>query len=130
MTFFDDLGKKISSVAGTAADKAKDLGEIAKLKAEIMKKQATANSELLDLGKLVFENSKNDAESPYANQCASIAAYYNEIEDLRARIALVKEDPTAAVVTIDAVSADKVCPACGEKLDSEAKFCSKCGASV
>lgn len=30
MAFFDNLGKKISVVAGTAADKAKDLGEIAK----------------------------------------------------------------------------------------------------
>ena len=78
----------------------------------------------------MFENSKNDTESPYANQCASIAAYYNEIEDLRARIALVKEDPTDAVVTVDAAPAEKVCPACGEKLDPEAKFCSKCGASV
>ena len=29
MAFFDNLGKKISVVAGTAADKAKDLGEIA-----------------------------------------------------------------------------------------------------
>ena len=36
MAFFDNLGKKISVVAGTAADKAKDLGEIAKLKAEIL----------------------------------------------------------------------------------------------
>lgn len=48
MAFFDNLGKKISVVAGTAADKAKDLGEIAKLKAEILGIQSDINAALLD----------------------------------------------------------------------------------
>ena len=51
MAFFDNLGKKISVVAGTAADKAKDLGEIAKLKAEILGVQSDINAALLELGR-------------------------------------------------------------------------------
>lgn len=132
MAFFDELGKKISSVAGTAADKAKDLGEIAKLKAEIMKKQASINSETLELGRAVYEAAKKDASSTYAAQCASISGYHAEIENLRARIALVKDDgDTDAVVTVEAAApVEKVCPACGEKLPADAKFCSKCGATL
>ena len=35
MAFLDHIGKKISAAAGTAADKAKDLGEIAKLSNDV-----------------------------------------------------------------------------------------------
>ena len=128
MAFFDNFSKKVSEVAGNAADKAKDLGEIAKLKAEIMKKQNQANSELLDLGKKVYEDAKSDTASTYAEQCASISDCYAAIEDLRARIALVKADNNEA--TEEAAPADKFCPACGEKVAADAKFCGKCGAAL
>ena len=61
MAFFDNLGKKISVVAGTAADKAKDLGEIAKLKAEILGIQSDINAALLELGRKTYEQSKSEA---------------------------------------------------------------------
>ena len=92
MAFFDNLGKKISVVAGTAADKAKDLGEIAKLKAEILGIQSDINAALLELGRKTYEQSKSEAEGPYAADCAKITGLYDQIESLRARIALVKSD--------------------------------------
>ena len=72
MAFFDNLGKKISVVAGTAADKAKDLGEIAKLKAEILGIQSDINAALLELGRKTYEQSKSEAKGPYAADCAKI----------------------------------------------------------
>ena len=92
MAFFDNLGKKISVVAGTAADKAKDLGEIAKLKAEILGVQSDINAALLELGRKTYEQSKSEAEGPYVADCAKITGLYDQIESLRARIALVKSD--------------------------------------
>ena len=92
MAFFDNLGKKISVVAGTAADKAKDLGEIAKLKAEILGIQSDINAALLELGRKTYEQSKSEAEGPYVSDCAKITGLYDQIESLRARIALVKSD--------------------------------------
>ena len=92
MAFFDNLGKKISVVAGTAADKAKDLGEIAKLKAEILGIQSDINAALLELGRKTYEQSKSEAKGPYAADCAKITGLYDQIESLRARIALVKSD--------------------------------------
>ena len=82
MAFFDNLGKKISVVAGTAADKAKDLGEIAKLKAEILGIQSDINAALLELGRKTYEQSKSEAEGPYAADCARITGLYDQIVSL------------------------------------------------
>ena len=82
MAFFDNLGKKISVVAGTAADKAKDLGEIAKLKAEILGVQSDINAALLELGRKTYEQSKSEAEGLYAADCAKITGLYDQIESL------------------------------------------------
>ena len=72
MTFFDELGKKLSAAAGTAADKAKDLGEITKLKTQILGVQSDINSSLLELGRKVYEQEKRNPESAYAADCAAI----------------------------------------------------------
>ena len=142
MAFFDNLGKKISVVAGTAADKAKDLGEIAKLKAEILGVQSDINAALLELGRKTYE-----PEGPYAADCAKITGLYDQIESLRARIALVKSDnsddnnciintdetPAESVEkqpTAEESSAPTVCPACGQPVESGSAFCSQCGAKL
>ena len=138
MAFFDNLGKKISVVAGTAADKAKDLGEIAKLKAEILGVQSDINAALLELGRKTYEQSKSEAEGPYAADCAKITGLYDQIESLRARIALVKSDntdetPAESVEeqpTAEESSAPTVCPACGQPVESGSAFCSQCGAKL
>lgn len=133
MAFLDNLGRKISIAAGVAADKAKDLGEIAKLKAEIMKTQSAINSDLLDLGRLLYESAKTDIDSPYADQCAKITGYYTEIENLRARIELVKEDDAAdCVVTMkeDEEAPAMLCPVCGKAVAEGAAFCSHCGSQL
>ena len=147
MAFFDSLGKKISVVAGTAADKAKDLGEIAKLKAEILGIQSDINAALLELGRKTYEQSKSEAEGPYVADCAKITGLYDQIESLRARIALVKSDnsddnnciintdetPAESVEkqpTAEESSAPTVCPACGQPVESGSAFCSQCGAKL
>lgn len=150
MAFFDNLGKKISAAAGTAADKAKDLSEIAKLKAEILGVQSDINSAMLDLGRKTYEQNKGNAEAPFAEERAKITGYYEQIESLRARIALVKADNTETdcVVNLEETPAPEApveqpaeeeapaaapapaCPACGEAVESDAAFCSKCGAQL
>lgn len=147
MAFFDNLGKKISVVAGTAADKAKDLGEIAKLKAEILGVQSDINAALLELGRKTYEQSKSEAEGPYVADCTKITGFYDQIESLRARIALVKSDysddnnciintdetPAESVEeqpTAEESSAPTVCPACGQPVESGSAFCSQCGAKL
>ena len=149
MAFFDNLGKKISVVAGTAADKAKDLGEIAKLKAEILGVQSDINAALLELGRKTYEQSKSEAEGPYVADCTKITGLYDQIESLRARIALVKSDnsddnnciintdetPAASLVVLKLIHKRIfqrywICPACGQPVESGSAFCSQCGAKL
>ena len=142
MAFLDHIGKKISAAAGTAADKAKDLGEIAKLKAEILGVQSDINNAFSELGRKVYEQGKCNPESDYAQECARITGMYEQIESLRARIALVKSDGTQetdCVVKLDKAdvqtaqgtpAAAPVCPACGGTVTDGAVFCPKCGTKL
>lgn len=138
MTFFDELGKKLSAAAGTAADKAKDLGEITKLKTQILGVQSDINSSLLELGRKVYEQEKRNPESAYAADCAAVTGLYEQVESLRARIALVKSDDASdddCVIKTEEAPAEEgtpsvKCPACGESAQPGAAFCTKCGAKL
>lgn len=138
MTFFDELGKKLSAAAGTAADKAKDLGEITKLKTQILGVQSDINSSLLELGRKVYEQEKRNRESAYAADCAAITGLHEQVESLRARIALVKSDEASdddCIINTEEAPAEEgtppvKCPACGEPAQPGAAFCTKCGAKL
>lgn len=134
MAFFDELGKKLSAAAGTAADKAKDLGEITKLKTQILGVQSDINSSLLELGRKVYEQEKRNPESAYAADCAAITGLHEQVESLRARIALVKSDDDCIINAEEAPAeegtASVKCPACGEPAQPGAAFCTKCGAKL
>ena len=129
MTFFDELGKKLSAAAGTAADKAKDLGEITKLKTQILG---------VELGRKVYEQEKRNPESAYAADCAAITGLHEQVESLRARIALVKSDDVSdddCIINTEEAPAEEgtasvKCPACGEPAQPGAAFCTKCGAKL
>lgn len=138
MTFFDELGKKLSAAAGTAADKAKDLGEITKLKTQILGVQSDINSSLLELGRKVYEQEKRNPESAYAADCTAITGLHEQVESLRARIALVKSDDTSdddCIINTEEAPAEEStasvkCTACGEPTQPGAAFCTKCGAKL
>ena len=138
MTFFDELGKKLSAAAGTAADKAKDLGEITKLKTQILGVQSDINSSLLELVRKVYEQEKRNPESAYAADCTAITGLHEQVESLRARVALVKSDDASdddcIINTEDAPAEEGTaavkCPACGEPAQPGAAFCTKCGAKL
>lgn len=102
---------------------------------------------MLELGRKTYEQSKSEAEGPYAADCAKITGLYDQIESLRARIALVKSDnsddnnciintdetPAESVEkqpTAEESSAPTVCPACGQPVESGSAFCSQCGAKL
>ena len=138
MAFFDELGKKLSAAAGSAADKAKDLGEITKLKTQILGVQSDINSSLLELGRQVSAQAPSTPERAYAADCAAITGLHEQAESLRARIALVKSDDVSdddCIIDSEEAPAEEgtasvKCPACGEPAQPGAAFCTKCGAKL
>lgn len=92
MAFLDKLGKKISEVADTASDKAKDFAETTKLNQAISAEEKQITQYFLDLGKFIFENEKDNPESPVAEMCSKILDSQSEIEELKRKITEIKMD--------------------------------------
>lgn len=90
MAFLKDLGSKISTVAGDAADKAKELAEITKLKTDISSEQKKIQQAFINLGKLYYEDIKNIEAGPGVEFCNEIKTAEATIADLEAKIEQVK----------------------------------------
>lgn len=90
MAFLDKLGKKISEVADTATDKAKDFAETTKLNQAISAEEKQITQYFIDLGKFIFEKEKDNPESPVAELCSKILASQNDIEELKRKIIEIK----------------------------------------
>ena len=59
MGLFDDVAKKVGSVAGEAGSKAKDVAGIAKLSAEIGAKEKDIDKIFIEIGKYIYENNRD-----------------------------------------------------------------------
>lgn len=92
MAIFDKIGKKIGDVAGTAADKAKDLAETTKLNSAISVEEKIINHNYLEIGKIIFESEKDNPDSPVAEQIEKILSSQEKIAELKAKIAEIKAD--------------------------------------
>lgn len=92
MAFFNDLGKKITTVAGDAAVKAKDVAEIAKLKTEIASEQKKVQQGFAELGRLHFEEVKDIAVGQERDICAGIKASQAAIAEIEAKIESVRHE--------------------------------------
>jgi hypothetical protein len=92
MAFLNDLGKKLGEVAGDAADKAKDVAEFAKVKAEIAVQQKKLQQGYIELGKLYFEQVKDAEDGPGFESCSGIKASLSTIAELEAKIANGKNE--------------------------------------
>ncbi len=125
MAFFENLGKTLSGAAEKVADKAKELGDLAGIKADMLRKESAVKAELLELGELAYNTEKDQAESPYREKCAKITAIYKEIDALKKQYdeARDKEDAPEKEPA-------KVCAACGAEQKPDAEFCDKCGAAL
>ena len=90
MGFFEELGKKIGSATDTAADKAKKLAEVSRLKSLILAEDKQIDKLYSEIGKQIYERDKDDDESPVEALCkkiteceAGIAKYRKEIDDIK-----------------------------------------------
>jgi len=92
MAFLDKIGKKIGDVAGSATDMAKDFAETTKLNSEMAAEEKQINQYFLDIGKLIFENEKNNPDSAAAEIINKIMASQQTIEDIKREIEEIKLD--------------------------------------
>lgn len=92
MAFINNLGKKLTGVAGDAAEKAKDVAEYAKVKTEIASENKKMQQGYMELGKLYFEQGKDVDEGSAVEIFNSIKEAQDNIASMEAKLAAKKEE--------------------------------------
>ncbi len=124
MPLFENLGKKVSSLAQEAVDsskklaqvtaaKSKNVAETSRLKSAIADEKKAIRHSFTKLGKVYYENRNSADFSAMAELCGEIDARYIEIESLEERL-----NQQRGIV---------VCPECSIEIEGECRFCPNCG---
>jgi len=90
MDFFEKLGDTISAKGKEAADKAKEMAEIANLKSQIATCEEVIKKNYLEIGRLFMEQYKDEPDSPFEKQRTAILNAQNGIQDLQRKINEIK----------------------------------------
>lgn len=127
MDFFNKLGKKaneaykVTKEKATEAykvtkEKASDISEEIKLKSKINSLEEKNYEIYAEIGEIVYnevKDGKDVSKDEVTAKCEEISRNKDEIEKLKTDLLAVKKI--------------KKCANCGEELDIEVDFCSKCG---
>ena len=116
MDFFDKLGETIVSAGKDVGQKAKDVSEVAKLKMDIRSKEDFVEKQYAALGRIYFEEHKDETECEQSEQIFLIKEALEEVERMKAEVLKIQGSTE--------------CPGCGAKMPEDAAFCSNCGTKL
>ena len=116
MSFFDELGRKITDAGKAASEKAKDLAEVTHLNSVIKEKQAQADALTAELGEAYFNAHVNDKNCEFYDKV-------NEIDNLKKAI----DDCRSSILEIKGLVE---CPFCGAQFDADENCCPNCGKAI
>ncbi len=130
MALFDKLSviakqvtDKTAEIAKQVGDKTNDMLEIGKLNAQISASNNSIEELKTQLGDHYWNKfvAGETLDDDAVVLCNTIKEYNEEIENLKAQLAKLKEAPAPAA---------KVCPVCGAENAGDALFCKSCGAKL
>ena len=110
------IGKWLGRVADNASKKSSDLVETAKLNSEISRMEADIEDIQFELGRLYYEDHKDEENAQYADLIEQIKTYEADIHARNEKLLAHK--------------GLQYCAECGAIVDQSDEFCSKCGARV
>ena len=90
MDFIEKIGDTIVMKGKAAADKAKDLAEIANLKSQVSTCEDIIKRNYMEIGKLYYENYGDMPEEIFEKQCRSIKNAENGVNELNKKINDIK----------------------------------------
>lgn len=117
MNFFDKLGKKASKTYQVTKEKAVNLSEELKLKSKISDIKEKIDNLYNEIGKTVYnemKDGKDVSKEEVTSKCEEISNLNDEIQKIESEILALKKV--------------RKCVNCGEELELQDLFCSKCGA--
>lgn len=86
MDYLDKLGETVAAKGRVAADRAKDVAEVVKLKRQIATCEEVMKKNYLEIGKLYFEQYGNAPDALFEKQCRAIANARNGVNELRKKV--------------------------------------------
>lgn len=113
MALFNNLRDVISNTSKDVTEKAKDVANVAKLKAQITMEEGKLRGLYADLGKAYYENPEDENIEAYKD---SISAVKEIIESYEKQLSEQK--------------GLRNCPCCGAVVAKDVSFCSKCGTKI
>jgi RNA polymerase subunit RPABC4/transcription elongation factor Spt4 len=116
MGFFDDIGKKVTEVAGDVSKSAKSLADAARLNSQISTEKKKANAALLELGRRYYDAYRDTPPEGLASVFATAKEALTKVSELELELIAAK--------------GLKACPSCGNTVVLTTNFCPNCGASV
>jgi len=110
---FSVVKKAAVDTANWSAKKSGEVVEITKIKFEITKLEGALKDTFYEIGTMCYEGHKNGTALDYQEKFDFVEKTAEEIKELSKKL--------------DEIKNVKTCPTCGEKVQSEAQFCFKCG---
>lgn len=90
MDFFEKVADTVTAKGREAADKAKEMAEIARLKSQIASCEEVIKKNYMEIGRLFMEQYKDAEDAPFEKQRTAILNAQAGVEDLRKKIREVK----------------------------------------
>lgn len=116
MSFFDEIGKKVTQVGNDTVKMTKDFSEIAKLNSAINSSEKKIQELYSQIGKSYFEKYSENTDSEF----------YELISEIKNQNGMIMENKEK----ICAIKGVTSCKNCGSEVSAESAFCPSCGAKV
>lgn len=116
MSFFDELGRKISDASRSAVEKTKDLAEITRLNSVIKENETQLDALYSELGEAYYKSHCNDKAPEFVSDIKKISALIRETDECRESILELKGLAK--------------CPYCGAEFSADEAQCPECGKAV
>ena len=152
MSFFENLGKKISQAGETAVEKTKQMTEIARLNGKIDDVQKNLDKVYKQIGEIYAEKYSDIAPEDLVDYITQVKNYQTELENLGKDLDYVKGyvrcgqcgslikigdafcgkcgEAAPVVERAEKDEDSSTCPKCGSEVDENARFCPDCGANL
>lgn len=113
MAIFDDVVVNAKSAAAVVSKKAGEIIDLSKLRISLASLRSELSKQYQALGEAVFNNDPVE-----------------EIDAIKEEITAVKQNISDIEDILSNARNSVTCPACGEKLNKNARYCSTCGTAI
>lgn len=135
-SFFENLGRKITSAGQGVAQQTKNFAEVTKLNGAISDREKKMNALFMEIGRIYYAQHKEDMDCDQQQKVAQIRDMEAEIAQLQEQIKQVRGYTKCAVCGNDVPNGAKFCNACGSLVEEPVynqpsmKVCPSCGAQI